>query len=92
MRTAYYITAKFYQVLPSSAVFYQCRNITPPSAKACPQALYVRIISIGRSYLNIPLVAYYIYYTSTLPTCLGTLVVQVYQGNGYRIFKAYRDC
>src|SRR6202044_3548051 len=45
----------------------QCRNITPPSAKACPQALYVRIISIGRSYLNVPPVAYYLRYTSTLP-------------------------
>src|ERR1700723_1017583 len=53
----------------------QCRNITPPSAKACPQALYVRIMSIGRSYLNIPPVAYCLRYASTLPTYLGTLAV-----------------
>ena len=93
MQSSSYITAKFCQVLPpSSTIFCQCRNITPPSTKACPQALYVRIISIGRSYLNIPLVAYRLYYTSTLPTYLGTLAVQVYQGNGYRILKAYRDC
>ena len=70
----------------------QCRNITPPSAKAYPQALYIRIISIGRSYLNTPPVAYYLRYASTLPTRLGTLAVQVYQGSGYRIPKAYRDC
>src|SRR6266581_5281340 len=36
---------------PSSTVFRQCRNITPPFSKACPQALYVRIIPVGRSYL-----------------------------------------
>ena len=76
------------QVLPFSA---SAVTLPPPSVKACPQALYIRIISIGRSYLNVPPVAYYLYYTSTLPTYLGTLVVQVYQGNGYRILKAYRD-
>ena len=53
----------------------QCRNITPPSAKACPQALYVRIMPIGRFYPHILLVAYYLRYTSTLPTYLGTLAV-----------------
>src|SRR6266702_4361512 len=37
--------------LPSSTVFHQCRNIIPPFSKACPQALYIRIIPIGRSYL-----------------------------------------
>ena len=35
-------------------------------------------MSIGRSYLNILLVAYYLYYTSTLSTYLGTLEVLVY--------------
>ena len=33
---------------------------------------------IGRSYLYILLVAYYLYYTSTLSTRLGTLGVLVY--------------
>ena len=80
MRTAYYVTARFYQVLlikfcrflPFSA---SAVTLPPPSAKACPQALYICIMSIGRSYLNIPLIAYYLRYTSTLPTCLGTLAV-----------------
>ena len=56
----------------------QCRNITPPSSKACPQALYIRIIPIGHFYLYILLVAYPFYYTSTLFTYLGTLGVLVY--------------
>ena len=74
-----------------TTVFCQCRNITPPSSKACPQALYICIIPIGRSYLYTPLVAYYLYYTSIPSIYLGTLVVLVYQGNGYKIFKAYGD-
>ena len=92
MWSSSHVTAKFCQVLPpSSAVFCQCRNITPPSAKACPQALYIRFILIGRSYLYTLLVAYYLYYTSIPSIYLGTLAVLVYQGNGYRILKAYRD-
>ena len=92
MWSSSYVTAKFYQVLLlGSTVFCQCYNITPPSAKAYPQALYVRIIPIGRSYLYTLLVAYYLYYTSILSIYLGTLAVLVYQGNSYRIFKAYRD-
>ena len=88
-----YITVKFYQVLPpSSAVFCQCRNITPPSVKAYPQALYIRTIPIGRFCLYALLVAYYLYYTSIPSIYLGTLAVLVYQGNGYRILKAYGDC
>ena len=79
--TCYYLTA-----------ICQCRNITPRSAKACPQALYVRFILIGRSYLRALLVAYYLYYTSIPSIYLGTLAVQVYQGSSYRIPKAYRDC
>ena len=51
---------------------------SPLSAKACPQALYIRIMPIGRSYLYILPVAYYLYYTSTLFTYLGTLGVLVY--------------
>ena len=92
MRTTYHVIVKFCQVLPFSASAVILPPPPPPSIKAYPQALYVYIMSIGRSYLNIPLVAYYLYYTSTLPTCLGTLAVQVYQGNSYRILKAYRDC
>ena len=92
MWSSSYITAKFYQVLPpSSAVFCQCYNITPPSAKACPQALYIRTMPIGRSYLYTLLVAYYLYYTSIPSIYLSTLAVQVYQGNSYGTFKAYRD-
>ena len=56
----------------------QCRNITAPSKEACPQALYVRIMPIGRSYLYILPVAYYLRYTSTLSTRLDTLGVLVY--------------
>jgi hypothetical protein len=79
MWSSSHMTAKFCQVLPpSSTVFCQCRNITPPSAKACPQALYIRIMPIGRSYLYILPVAYYLYYTSILSIYLGTLVVLVY--------------
>ena len=49
-------------------------------------------MSIGYSYLYILLVAYYIYYTSTLSTYLGTLQVLVYQSNSYRILKVcYED-
>src|ERR1700733_5264993 len=69
--TCHHITA----ICRNLTAVCQCRNITPPSAKACPQALYIRIISIGRSYLNIPPVAYYLYYASTLPTRLSTLAV-----------------
>ena len=59
-----------------------CRNITPPFSKACPQALYVCIILLGHSCLYVPLVAYYLYYTSILSILLNTLAVQVYLGNG----------
>ena len=91
MWSSSYVTTKFCQVLPpSSAVFCQCRNITPPSAKAYPQALYVRTMPIGRSYLYALPVAYYLYYTSIPSIYLGTLAVLVYQGNSYRILKAYR--
>jgi hypothetical protein len=61
-----------------AAAFCQCRNITPPSAKACPQALYIRIMPVGRSYLYAPPVAYYLRYTSILSIYLGTLAVLVY--------------
>ena len=92
MWSSSYITVKFCQVLPlSSAVFCQCYNITPPSAKAYPQALYIYTIPIGRSYLYTLLIAYYLYYTSILSIYLGTLVVLVYQSNSYKILKAYRD-
>jgi hypothetical protein len=63
------------KVLPSSA---SAVILPPPFAKACPQALYVRIIPIGRFYLYVLLVAYYLYYTSTLSTYLGTLGDLVY--------------
>jgi len=69
-----HVTALCYHV----TAICQYRNITPPSAKACPQALYVRIMPIGRSYLYILPVAYYLRYTSTLSTRLGTLGVLVY--------------
>src|ERR1700722_7070625 len=72
--TYHYITA----ICRNLTAVYQCHNITPPSAKACPQALYVYIMSIERSYLNVPPVAYCLYYTSTLFTYLGTLGVLVY--------------
>src|SRR5882757_10707847 len=61
-----------------AAAFCQCRNITPTSVKACPQALYVRIMLMGRSYLYALPVAYYLYYTSILSIYLGTLAVPVY--------------
>ena len=61
-----------------STVFHQRRNITPPSAKACPQALYIRIMPMGRFYLYVLPVAYRLRYTSTLSTHLGTLGVLVY--------------
>src|SRR6266705_7163965 len=32
--------------LPSSTVFRQCCNITPPFSKACPQTFYIHIILI----------------------------------------------
>ena len=86
--TCYYMTA----ICRNLTAVCQCRNITPPSAKACPQALYVRFILVGRSYLCALPVAYYLYYTSIPSIYLGTLAVQVYQGSGYRIPKAYRDC
>src|SRR6266702_6351678 len=63
---------------PSSTVFRQCRNITPPFNKACPQALYIHIILIGRSYLCVFLIAYHLHYTSIPSIYLDTLVVQVY--------------
>ena len=58
-----------------TAVFCQCCNITPPSTKAYPQALYVCIIPIKHFYLYTLLVAYYLYYTSILSIYLGTLAV-----------------
>jgi hypothetical protein len=61
-----------------AAAFYQCYNITPPSVKACPQALYICIIPVGRSYLYALPVAYYLYYASILSIRLGTLGVLVY--------------
>src|SRR6266568_903177 len=63
---------------PNSTVFRQCYNITPPFSKACPQALYIHIILIGRSYLCALLVTYCLYYTSIPSIYLDTLVVQVY--------------
>src|SRR6266702_5069917 len=50
--------------LLSSTIFRQCYNITPPFSKACPQALYIRIILMGRFYLGALLVAYRLHYTS----------------------------
>ena len=73
-----HVTALYYYVMAicqQSAAIYQCCNITPPSKKACPQALYVRITPIGYSYLYTLLVAYYLYYTSILSIYLGTLAV-----------------
>src|SRR6266702_1494373 len=67
---------------PSSTVFRQCRNITPPFSKACPQALYVRIILVRRSYLCALLVAYRLHYTSIPSIHLDTLAVRVHWGNG----------
>ena len=74
-----------------TAIFCQCRNITPPSKKACPQALYIYIIPVGRSYLYAFLVAYHLHYASIPSIYLSILAVQVYQGNSYRIPKAYGD-
>ena len=51
-------------------------TLPAPSRKACPQALYVRIMPAGRSYLYAPLVAYRPRYTSTPSICLGTLGVR----------------
>src|SRR6266704_1510012 len=65
---------------PSSTVFRQCRNITPPFSKACPQALYVRIILMGHSYLCALLVACRLHYTSILSIYLDTLIVRVHWG------------
>src|SRR6266705_2862078 len=62
---------------PSSTVFRQCRNITPPFSKACPQALYVHIILVGRSYLCVLLVACCLHYTSIPSIHLDTLAVWV---------------
>ena len=57
--TCYYVTA----ICRNLTVICQCRNITPPpSAKACPQALYIRIMPIGRFYLYILPIAYPLYY------------------------------
>ena len=63
---------------PSSTVFRQCRNIIPPFSKACPQALYVHIILMGRSYLYTLLVTYHLYYISIPSIYLNTLAVWVY--------------
>src|SRR6266571_5566754 len=67
----------------SSTVFRQCCNITPPFSKACPQALYIRIIPVGRSCLCALLVAYHLHYTSIPFIYLDTLAVQVHWGNNY---------
>ena len=72
--------------------YKEAQQYTKRLKEACPQALYICIILIGRSYLYVLPVAYPLYYTSTLSTYLGTLGVLVYQGNSYKIFKAYRDC
>ena len=74
-----------------TAVFCQCCNITPPFEKACPQALYVRIITVGCFYLYTLPVVYYLYYASIPSIYLGTLAVQVYQSNSYGIPEAYKD-
>ena len=58
-----------------TAVFCQYRNITPPSEKACPQALYVRIITVGRFYFYTLPVVYHFYYASIPSIYLGTLAV-----------------
>ena len=47
----------------------------PPPPQKPALRLCVRIMPIGRSYPYILLVAYYLRYTSTLPTYLGTLAV-----------------
>ena len=75
------------QVLPFSA---SAVILPPPPRKSlslgfvCPYYIriisvlylyYIHIISVGRSYLNVPLVVYYLCYASTLPTYLGTLAV-----------------
>ena len=76
--TCHHVTAVYQcrnsdrKVLPSSA---NAVTLPPPSAKACPQALYVRFILIGCSYLHALLVAYYLYYTSIPSIYLGTLAV-----------------
>ena len=46
---------------------------------------------MGYFYLYILLVAYYLRYTSTLSTYLGTFRGPSLLGNSYRTFKAYRD-
>src|SRR6266568_3475549 len=60
---------------PSSPFFRQCYNITPPFSKACPQALYIRIIPMGHSCLYTLLVAYHLHYTSIPSIYLSTLAV-----------------
>src|SRR6266568_8297834 len=77
--------------LPNSTVFRQCHNITPPFSKACPQALYIRIILIGRSYLYALLVAYHLHYTSIPSIHLDTLAVQVCWGNSCGTLITFRD-
>ena len=61
-----------------TTIFCQCCNITPLSKKACPQALHIRIIPVGRFYFYTLLVAYHLYYTSIPSIYLSTLAVQVY--------------
>src|SRR6266704_2067370 len=61
--------------LLSSTVFCQCRNITPPFSKACPQALYVHIIPVGHSCLCAFLVACRLHCTSIPSIRLDTLAV-----------------
>ena len=59
-------------------------TLPPPLEKLALKLYMSIIISMGRSYLYALLVAYCLYYTSILSIYLGTLVVQVYWGNGYR--------
>jgi hypothetical protein len=79
--TCHHVTATCHHVTATChhmTAVYQCRNITPPSEEACPQASYVHIMPVGRFYLCILPVAYPLRYTSTPPTRLGTLGVLVY--------------
>ena len=57
-----------------TAVSASAVTLPPPPQKPALR-LYIRITPVGRSYPYILLVAYYLYYTSTLPTYLGTLAV-----------------
>ena len=57
-----------------TAVSASAVTLPPPPQKPALR-LYIRITPVGRSYPYVLPVAYRLRYTSTLPTCLGTLAV-----------------